>query len=81
MLSIETAITYISLTSGEGKEYVTPAFRTTRYGQKSEKDKDYGYSAYIGWDSMAPGDYSLKLIYSDSSGRLVRTGDLGSVTM
>ncbi len=72
---------YISLTSGEGKEYVTPAFRTTRYGQKSEKDKDYGYSAYIGWDSMAPGDYSLKLIYSDSSGRLVRTGDLGSVTM
>lgn len=72
---------YISITSTDGKEYVTPAFRTTRYGQKSEKNKDYGYSAYIGWESLEPGDYSVELIYQNGSNEPVRTGDLGIVTM
>ena len=73
---------YVSLTPSEGGgEYITPAFRTTRYAQKSDKDKDYGYAAYLSWNSIDPGEYKVRLIYGKNKKSLGITKVLGEVSM
>jgi hypothetical protein len=73
---------YIEMTSvDDGKEYITPAFRTTRYGAKDNELKQYGYSAYISWKSLQPGEYNVRLIYGNEGSGTKITQILGKVTL
>ena len=71
---------WIIIRSADGDDYITPAFRTTRFGAKDNDKKKYGYSTYISWESLSPGDYEIYLIYGQEK-ELKRTEALGKVTI